>query len=236
MKVLLTKYLKRMDARSQRERMLILLAGIAIILGAFYVAGIAPALAHTKTLNAKIADEKKQIIVADVQKAELEKSLKQPPDVALRDRITVKRRQIADVESHLAGLQRTLVPPERMASVLEQLIGQDRRVRIVGLVNLPPTPLVQKGNQAAPAVGNASATPGIASAPPAQQAARHVFKHGVQVRVEGSYLDVLAYVAQIEKQPWQVYWGRTEMSADYPQVQVELTLYTLSLDKAWLVV
>jgi MSHA biogenesis protein MshJ len=156
--------------------------------------------------------------------------------VALRERIAAKRLEIADVESQLVGLQRTLVPPERMASVLQQLIGEDRRVRIVGLVNLPPTPLVQKGNELAPAVGAANATPSVAPAAPAPQSARHVFKHGVQVRVEGSYLDVLAYVAQIEKQPWQVYWGRTEMSADYPQVQVELTLYTLSLDKAWLVV
>ena len=58
----------------------------------------------------------------------------------------------------------------------------------------------------------------------------------MQVTVEGNYLDLLAYVARLEKQPWQVYWGRTVMTADYPKVQIELTLYTLSLDKAWLVV
>jgi len=58
----------------------------------------------------------------------------------------------------------------------------------------------------------------------------------VQVVVEGSYLDLLAYVARLEKQPWQVYWGKTVMSANYPEVRIELTLYTLSLDKAWLVV
>jgi MSHA biogenesis protein MshJ len=56
------------------------------------------------------------------------------------------------------------------------------------------------------------------------------------VTVEGSYLDLLGYVARLEKQPWQVYWGRTTMVADYPKVQIELMLYTLSLDRAWLVV
>jgi hypothetical protein len=33
-----------------------------------------------------------------------------------------------------------------------------------------------------------------------------------------------------------VYWGRTVLAAEYPKVVVTLTLYTLSLDKSWLVV
>ena len=41
---------------------------------------------------------------------------------------------------------------------------------------------------------------------------------------------LLAYVARLEGQPWQVYWGKTVLSADYPKVVVALTLYTLSLD------
>jgi MSHA biogenesis protein MshJ len=71
---------------------------------------------------------------------------------------------------------------------------------------------------------------------PVTLAGSHVFKHGVRVVVEGTYLDLLSYVARLEKQPWQVYWSRTVMSSDYPKAQIELTLYTLSLDKAWLVV
>jgi hypothetical protein len=33
-----------------------------------------------------------------------------------------------------------------------------------------------------------------------------------------------------------VYWGRAVMAAEYPKVMLTLTLYTLSLDRAWLVV
>ena len=74
------------------------------------------------------------------------------------------------------------------------------------------------------------------AAPADKAAAQHVYKHGVEVVVEGSYASLLAYVARLEHQPWQVYWGKTVLSADYPKVVVSLTLYTLSLDRAWLVV
>jgi len=230
----LQKYIQKLDALTRRERWMAFGAGATVILFVAYELGIGPALQRGKELAAGIADQKTQIIAASAQKGELERLLKQDPDVAERERIEAKRKQIADLDSQLSRLQRTLVPPESMGAVLEQLVGRDGRVRIVRLQNLPATPLVEKDvGQIAPGPnGSEPAAPSRA----AQDGNRHVYKHGVRVVVEGSYLDLLAYVARLEKQPWQVYWGRAVMTADYPKAQVELTLYTLSLDKAWLVV
>lgn len=235
MSSVLQKYIQRLDALTRRERWMAFGAGAALILFVAYELGIGAELQRGKDLSARIADQKNQIVAATAQRAELERLLKQDPDVAVRERIDAKRKQIAELDSQLSRLQRTLVPPESMAAVLEQLVGSDGRVRIVRLRNLPAAPLVEKdGGQvpSGPNSGPAAATPSAA----AQDGNRHVFKHGVQVVVEGQYLDLLAYVARLERQPWQVYWGRTVMTADYPKAQVELTLYTLSLDKAWLVV
>jgi MSHA biogenesis protein MshJ len=227
MRALIEKYAKRLDALSRRERIMVFAAAAAVILALFISIGISPALERSKLLAARAVDQKAQVAAATAQQAELQRALKQDPDVAVRERIAERRKQIAEIDTQLAGLQRTLVPPQSMATVLEQLIGQDGRVRIVRLQNLPPAPLVERS----PAAAGAAPTAGLA-----QTGDQHVFKHGVHVVVEGSYLDLTAYVARLEKQPWQVYWGRTVMSADYPKVQVDLTLYTLSLDKAWLVV
>jgi MSHA biogenesis protein MshJ len=232
MKALLEKYAKRLDALTRRERIMIFAAGAAVILAFFYLLGIGPALERARLLTLHVADQKNMIIAADAQRAELERTLKQDPDVAVRARIAEKRKQVGELDTQLAGLQRTLVPPQSMGIVLEQLVGQDRHVRIVALRNLPATPLVQKEGEAAVPAGAAPATAG---GPPAAPG-RHVYKHGVHVVIEGSYLDLLNYVARVEKQPWQVYWGKTVMSSDYPTARVELTLYTLSLDQAWLVV
>ena len=226
MKLLLDMYAKRLDARTRRERMLIFFAGVAVLVAFLYGLGIAPALERSKTMELRSADQSNQIVVGDAQKTQLEQQLRQDPDTALRERIASRRNEIAQIDTQLSGLQRSLVPPERMAAVLQDLVGQDRRVRIVRLHNIAASPLVERD----------TADPAAAAKPAVNGVGRHVFKHAVQVTVEGNYLDLLAYVARLEKQPWQVYWGRTAMVADYPKVQIELTLYTLSLDKAWLVV
>jgi MSHA biogenesis protein MshJ len=223
-KLMLDAYAKRLDARTRRERMLILIAGVTVIVAFLYGLGVAPALERRNHMTLRIADENNQIIAAQAQKAELEQQLRKDPDASLRERSAARRNEIAQIDAQLLGLEHSLVPPERMGAVLQELVGQDRRVRIVRLHNLPPTPLVEKAGDAAGPNAEAAL------------AGHHVFKHAVQVTVEGGYLDLLAYVARLEKQPWQVYWGRTHMTADYPRVQIELTLYTLSLDKDWLVV
>ena len=233
MSPLLQKYIQKLDALTRRERWMAFGAGAAVILFVAYELCIGPELQRAKELSAGIVDQKNQVTAATAQRAELERLLKQDPDVAERERIDAKRKQIAELDSQLSRLQRTLVPPESMGAVLEQLVGRDGRVRIVQLQNLPVAPLVERsGGQVPAGPGSAAEAAGAA----VQDGNRHVYKHGVQVVVEGPYLDLLAYVARLEKQPWQVYWGRAVMTADYPRAQVELTLYTLSLDKAWLVV
>ena len=78
-------------------------------------------------------------------------------------------------------------------------------------------------------------------APPQKPAAPagggQIYRHGVEITVSGSYLDLLAYLKDLEKLPSQLYWGRLELSAlAYPQVTLKLSVYTLSLNLAWLVV
>jgi len=226
-------YIQKLDALTRRERLMVFAAVAALILFVVYELGIGPAVSHAANLGALVADQKNQIVAGTAQKAELQRLLRLDPDSAVRERIAAKRKQIAEIDMHLSQLQRSLVPPESMAAVLEQLVGSEGRVRIVHLHNLPAAPLVEKAG--APGPASSGAGPASPSAD-GQDGNRRVFKHGVQVVVEGPYLELLAYVARLEKQPWQVYWGRTVLSADYPKARVELTLFTLSLDRAWLIV
>jgi MSHA biogenesis protein MshJ len=220
MKRLWNRWVQRLDALTERERVLILLAGAALIAVVAFLAGIEPALKQRRVLAARMADQQAQIIAARAQKDALTRALAQDPDAAIREQITERRREIAEIDAQLAGLQRTLVTPQRMPIVLEQLVGRDQGVRLVSLRNLPAAPLTEKE----------------ADETASQSPRAHVYKHGVEVVVEGRYLDLLAYVTRLERQPWQVYWGKTVMSAEWPRVVVSLTLYTLSLDRSWLVV
>jgi len=62
-----------------------------------------------------------------------------------------------------------------------------------------------------------------------------LYRHGVEISVEGSYPELLAYLAMLERLPWRVYWSEASLSTQaYPTSRLTLTLFTLSLDKTWL--
>jgi MSHA biogenesis protein MshJ len=227
------RYAARLDALTERERVAVALAAAVVLVFACYALFIGPDLDQRRMLAARISDQENQIAAAQAQQQELIRTLRQDPDLALRARVEEKQRQIAELDAQLAGLQRTLIAPDRMPVVLQQLVGQGRGIQLMSLRNLPAVPVGQ----------GASAEPGKAEPakvqPPkadAEGGERSVYKHGVEIVVEGSYFDLLNYLDRLEKQPWQVYWGKAVMAADYPKVVVTLTLYTLSLDKSWLVV
>jgi MSHA biogenesis protein MshJ len=135
------QWIQRLDALSERERVLIFVAGLALVLTAAFLAGIEPGLKQRRVLGARLIDQQAQQIAADAQKQALARALAQDPDAQIREQIEGKQRELAALDTQLAALQRTLIGPERMAMVLEQLIGPERGVRLVSLRNLP-APLV----------------------------------------------------------------------------------------------
>jgi len=111
--------------------------------------------------------------------------------------------------------------------VLESMLSGNTRVRLVKLKTMPATSLVEQ-----PEKTNAD---GAQAKPAAVE--RLVYKHGIELTVEGNYLDLLEYQARLEKLPWRMFFARTSIdSTGYPKVQMTLTLNTLSLEETWLVV
>jgi len=51
--------------------------------------------------------------------------------------------------------------------------------------------------------------------------------------VSGHYLDLLQFLAEVEKSPWRLLWGRVELqTGKYPVVTMKVIVYTLSTDRA----
>jgi MSHA biogenesis protein MshJ len=221
------KLTRRFDALKPRERVMVFAAGVAIIAGLAYVLAIDGALTKHKILAANA--EKHRIDLAQLQKqnAELSRLLAQDPDVEGRKHVDDLRRQLGGYDTELRGVQQGLVPPNRMAKVLEDMLSRNSHVRLVKLRTLPVAALVEPtGGPADPAAAKSPA--------PAKNL---VYKHGIELTVEGSYLDLLEYQARLEKLPWRMFFARTNVnSVDYPRVLMTITLYTLSLEEAWLVV
>ncbi|HUF22002.1 MAG TPA: hypothetical protein VMP00_14775 [Burkholderiales bacterium] len=213
------RLVKRFDALGKRERMTVLLGGVLVIaLVGFSL--IDSALAKQRAFDKQITQARADQAIARAQVDSLTRQLAQDPDAVVREQMAKLRGEIEKIDAEVKGVHRGLVSPERMAGVLESMLTRNRRVDLVSLKTLPATALVELGETA-----------------DAADAERNVFKHGIELTLEGGYLDLLDYLARLERLPWQMFWAKAEMDASaYPRVRLKVTVYTLSLDRKWLVV
>ena len=220
------KAVARFDALKPRERAMVFAAGAVVIGWLVFTMAIDNELTRYKRLSADLSRQQTTLAQLQTQTAELMRSAAQDPDAAGRARIAALKAQLAQFDAELRGVQQGLVPPTRMTRVLEDVLTRNSRVHLVKLKTLPVTALVDREAKGEPV---RAATQGGAD--------RLVYKHGIELTLEGGYLDLLDYLTRLEKLRWQMFWARTRIDASqYPRVQMTVTLYTLSLDEAWLVV
>jgi len=239
MKALWIRLSARIDALSLRERVMVCGAGIAIVLYIIYQLGLAPLLARQQVLRANLSQHQSRAAAADAEITTRMAAFSANPDVAALEQIADLKKQTAALQSSLQAVQRGLVPPQKMAVLLEQLMRANSKLRTVSLRTLPVSGLSEMTGAKAPGAQPQGAAPAAtvatAAAPGAPKPRELLYRHGVELVVQGSYLDMLSYMESLQALPSQLFWGRVQLDADnYPTATLTLTLYTLSLDDKWM--
>lgn len=232
MKRLWEKYSAKFDAMSLRERALVLIAALALIGLLGETAFVEPLLARQKAHRQQIDRQSAELSVVQTQIAALQPRLKDP-DAGSRAALAQARNEIAAIDARLKGMEKTLVAPDEVAALLEDILKHNRGLKLVALRTLPVSALVER-KDGKPDM-NAKDGKEARLDPAGTEAS--IFKHGVEITVQGSYGELLAYLSQLEHLPQQMFWSKVRLKVDeYPKTTLSLTVYTLSLDKAWLVV
>jgi MSHA biogenesis protein MshJ len=219
----------RFNALAPRERVLVFIAAIAGTVLVFQAIALDPLLARQKRLTQQLATARQDIKNADNLLTARETLA--DPDAVKRSYRDALRGQLAEIDRDMQGLQRRLVPPERMPKLLEEMLRKNRGLQLVALRTLPVQRFENPGAAPAPASGDKAAKP------EAKEPERSMYQHSVEITLQGSYADLHDYLAQLERSPLQMFWGRLSLDATrYPRLQLMLTVHTLSLSKAWLIV
>lgn len=214
---------ERFDRMAPRERVLVAAGVLTVLCYAYALLFAAPVVGQRSRVAADAAALQSQIGALDEALATLGKTAGPDAQRAHRDGLRV---QIAALDREMRGMQRTLVAPAEMPGLLRSVLARHGHLKLISLRNAP----VEKLERPPAAPGQ----PAPAAASPSQRA---IYRHTVEIRLSGSYAELHAYLAQLERMPWQMYWGRLDVEAkDYPRLVATLTVHTLSLDKAWLAV
>ncbi|HWZ63456.1 MAG TPA: type II secretion system protein GspM [Steroidobacteraceae bacterium] len=200
----------RFDRLSARERLFVLIAAIAVLVGAFKMLLLGPLDVRAAALSQQLAG--------------LQSGIDETTKAAASDATTAAYAQQADLKARLATVNTELesraagmIAPQRMADVIHDVLSRQQGVKLVSLRNLEAIKL-----------------PLDAAGEGATNTARP-YEHTVEIVLEGRYLDVLAYLHALEALPWRFYWRRLELTTTrYPVNRVRVELGTVSMDSDWI--
>ncbi|HNV89030.1 MAG TPA: MSHA biogenesis protein MshJ [Methylotenera sp.] len=210
----------KFEALNLRERWMVACALLVVVYAAINMLLLGPVLERQKILNRELEADQLQIQDLNQQIGEFSRQPVIDPDAQNKQHIAELQSHLQLLETRLSDLQTTLISPDKMPELLRSLLKKNGNLKLIELKTLPVKGLLES------------------SAESTEQAPKQdvpVFKHGVEITIEGRYLDLLEYVTELEKMPWHVLWSKAALNAEhYPDSQLTLTVYTLSLDQTWL--
>lgn len=229
MRALWKKFASSIDERNTRERILILAASIVVVYVLIDSLLVTPVATQRKRLLLATQNDQAEIVKMLAQVQTLVRNKGADPDAVMKARLSELAAKQAELQRQIDAQSADMVPPEKMAAVLEKILANNPKLQLLEVKTLPRASITLE-KETGPVQGQPAKTP-------VENKPLEIYRHGVQITMRGSYLDLLAYLKAIESLPLRMFWDRLDMSVTaYPTVTMKLDVYTISLEKVWLTV
>ena len=211
-------YLDRFNALNQRERISVAALVLVSLAMFIYLLFIEPVILESDNINKQLADLKVQIDTGQTQIAALEKVLTRDPDTENRQQLARLQKHKEIIDKQLREKMQGLIEPTQMAQVLEAVLAKTSNLRLEKLKNLPTRPLIESDDLASQAISEVG-----------------VYRHGLQIELHGSYMNMLSYLKTLKALPWDFYWDSLELQVKaYPDSRIVIVVHTLSFKEGWI--
>jgi MSHA biogenesis protein MshJ len=224
------------DKISDREQKIVLLTIVSLLLVLGFVAIVEPLLLANKSLY----EEQRNIQSINAKTTlRIEETLftqHQDPNDKLRKNLSELNIQANGLQSQIGLLTQALVAPKQMVRLLENVLTQDKQLKLISLSNLPEqgmniNEMGREESSKELSLGESGEVVGnvlLESEPDYL-----IYKHGFEVELEATYDSSTAYMKRLDNLPWQLFWQSLKYeSTQYPKGSLKIRIYTLSMSKA----
>lgn len=210
------------NEKTLRERVIILLMLIVIVYGLCDLLFMGALLDKQAQKSKQLVGLTESNIVAERELADMMAVLQGGRESARRE-----QQQLADklaaVDAELASEASGFVPANLMPRVLEEMLEDTADLSLLKLENKPVELITGDSG------GELSATPSR------DEDSTHLYRHGVEMRLQGSYLAALNYLKRLEQLQWRFQWHALQFDIqEYPTGTVSVEVYTYSTERDWL--
>lgn len=235
MKIRWKEIAERIDAMNLRERAMLFAVGVLVLVALPYNLVVTPSYATQRSILQRMRQDQGRI--ESVQKELVNLLASQKDDVSSENQVKLLtlQQELDRIEKRVRDRQSLLVPADKVPELIRGVLKKSSRLRLVSFNTLRSAPMLaaQAGSPAPAAAGAAKSAAGPAAPSPPAAPEPDLYKQGFEITVSGNYLDLLQFLAEVEKSPWRLLWGRMELQVTkYPAVTMKVTVYTLSSDRA----
>ncbi|WP_049629546.1 MSHA biogenesis protein MshJ [Cellvibrio sp. pealriver] len=226
----ITQLMEKIDSRILSERVLIFLTSLAVIFLLWNFLVQARFDRERADLNSQLTQMTTEQKSQESQIATLTQTMASDPAIAKKNEINRLTGNIANIESQLSGLSQGLISAEQLPKVLQEVLLRTSSVTLLQVRTLAVTELQLAES---PAVQNPqnSAASNIGS----NTGGTGVYKHGVLIRVAGSYPQLIQLMKEIENLEWKFYWESLDYTVEqYPNATIDIRVFTLSSEEGLL--
>lgn len=215
----------RIDERNRRERLLLALTAAVVVLVVWNGLIRAPLAERRAVAVDSVARLEGEIASFEDSRAGIEEQIAGLEDDSGTSPVERVRQRLDALDEVLAERTARLISPDQMVRALRDVVNADAEVSLVRLRNAGATPVITEPEGES---GDGQSTGDDDGIP-------RVYRHDVELVVEGRYLDLLAYLERLEDLEWQFQWEAiTVETRDYPVTRATVSLSTLSLAEDWI--
>lgn len=219
---------QRFEALQPRERLLIIATAAVLVWALAQLLYFNAAAEREKQLNQALSEARQQIIQLEAREQVLRVQLSERSLAVLEAKRAGLMQKQADLDAELMQQGLRLMDVERMRQVLHELL-QGSNLSLIAFRRLPPELAFSTSAQQAEGQADGGAVP------KAEIQGVSLYRHPVQIELEGRYVDMVRYLERLEASPWRLMWQGLDIETrDYPRARMRLTVYTLSLQEDWI--
>ncbi|WP_019027307.1 hypothetical protein [Colwellia piezophila] len=211
---------------SSREQYLLLLTGVVAIFFIISYLFIDDKSAKTTHFDKQSRQMTSAIKTLSFSIEQYQKALKQDPNKKIVKQITQLETKLAKIDKQLVHFTTDLISPIEMREALLRLLTLEPGVSLLSFELMGAQPLLDlPTNQQSDDAEKLSA----------EQLGLNLYKHGIKIRLSGQYFQLRNYLRQLEQLSWKFFWQGFEFEVkEYPRSEVEITIYSLGLNKEFI--
>lgn len=225
----------KIDDLSVRERAAIFLATLAVLFFIWDGYLMTTLDSREKTLRSQLQQKQSEQAALNAELQMLISSRQEDPNKQNREKLESLRAELDAIKTEVMKSTRHLISPNRMAAVLENVLSKTRGLELVEVKGLGSSPLVSGNGKASNDPGSNES--GVDDDKNTEENGEfaNAYKHGLRIVFNGSFMSTLAYMKELETLDNEFIWENLKFEIiEYPDGQVSITVFTLSLDRDWI--